>query len=58
MVQPPADAELGQAALCHYTWGAIFKDTLQQDKEVWKFDKRFYTAKADALKVLRIHPIV
>lgn len=51
MVQPPADSQLGDAALCHYTWGAIFKDTLQEDKEVWKFDKRFYTAQSDALKV-------
>lgn len=55
MVQPPADHKLGEAALCHYTWGAIFKDTLQNDTEVWKFDKRFYTAKETALKVhLRI----
>lgn len=51
MVQPPADSALGDAAMCHYTWGAIFKDTLQEDKEVWKFDKRFYTAQSDALKV-------
>lgn len=57
MVQPPADHSLGAAALCHYTWGSIFKDSSQGDLEVWKFDKRFYTSPADALKVRRSrHP--
>ena len=51
MVQPPADDALGAAALCHYTWGSIFKDTAQDGLEVWKFDKRFHTSPADALKV-------
>jgi hypothetical protein len=51
MAQPPADHVIGSASLLHYTWGAIFKDTKQNDAEVWKFDKRFHTARADALKV-------
>jgi hypothetical protein len=51
MVQPPADHSLGKAALCHYTWGSIFKDKNDGDREVWKFDKRFYTAQDVALKV-------
>eukprot|EP00892_Ulva_mutabilis_P001996 jgi/Ulvmu1/11798/UM080_0009.1 len=51
MVQPPADHSIGAAALLHYTWGSIFKDTRAGGAEVWKFDKRFFTDKAVALKV-------
>jgi hypothetical protein len=51
MVQPPADHSLGMAALCHYTWGSIFKDKNDSNREVWKFDKRFFTSQTDALKV-------
>lgn len=39
--QPPADSHLGEAAMFHYTWGTVWSD--ETGKEVWKFDKRFYT---------------
>lgn len=46
--QPPHNWDLGQAAMLHYTWGTLyFKD----DKEVWRFDKRDWTAKEHELKV-------
>jgi hypothetical protein len=48
--QPPHDLEPGRAAIYHYTWGSIYK---QGEQEVWRFDKRDYTAEADALKVGR-----
>ena len=51
MAQPPADHRIGDAALLHYTWGSIFQDTKHNQTEVWKFDKRFYTAHVAALKV-------
>lgn len=51
MVQPPADHSIGVAALLHYTWASIFKDTHAGGAEVWKFDKRFFTDPAHALKV-------
>ena len=57
MVQPPADTSIGAAALCHYTWGSIFHDRLQNDTEVWKFDKRFFTARGLALKVCCGKPV-
>lgn len=57
MVQPPADHSIGAAALLHYTWGSIFKDTHANNAEVWKFDKRFYTDKAVALKVRFRNPL-
>mmetsp|Transcript_4256 Transcript_4256/g.12271 ORF Transcript_4256/g.12271 Transcript_4256/m.12271 type:complete len:438 (-) Transcript_4256:1868-3181(-) len=41
ITQPPADQELGEAAMFHYTWGTIWTDA--SGAEVWKFDKRFYT---------------
>jgi len=41
IAQPPADDDLGNAALYHYTWGAQFKDS--SGKVVWEFDKRPYT---------------
>lgn len=46
--QPPHDVAPGNSAIYHYTWGSIFKEG---DKEVWRFDKRDYTADGDALKV-------
>lgn len=48
MVQPPADHRLGEASICHYTWGAIYNDT---KGEVWRWEKRDYTAPEHALKV-------
>lgn len=48
IAQPPHDTATGNASMYHYTWGAIFKEG---GREVWKFDKRFYTAADDALKV-------
>jgi hypothetical protein len=49
IAQPPADHGIGDAAMLHYTWGSIFKNATGQ--EVWKFDKRFYTAPELALTV-------
>ncbi|MEW5298276.1 MAG: hypothetical protein WDW36_001419 [Sanguina aurantia] len=48
IAQPPHDTATGNASMYHYTWGAIFKEG---GREVWKFDKRFYTAADDALKI-------
>lgn len=41
ITQPPADDDLGDAAMFHYTWGTIWKST--DGQVVWKFDKREYT---------------
>ncbi|KAL4517798.1 hypothetical protein Ndes2526B_g02196 [Nannochloris sp. 'desiccata'] len=41
MIQPPADVDIGDAAIMHYTWGNIISD--KDGKEVWRFDKREYT---------------
>lgn len=51
MAQPPADHRIGAGALLHYTWGSIFVDKARNNSEVWKFDKRFFTAPEVALKV-------
>ena len=40
LAQPPADHELGNAYILHYTWGPEIYD--KDDKFVWKFDKRSY----------------
>eukprot|EP00898_Chlorokybus_atmophyticus_P004733 jgi/Chlat1/5260/Chrsp33S05015 len=40
MVQPPADSELHEAPLMHYTWGSVVKD--EQGNKIWEFDKRQY----------------
>ncbi len=48
--QPPADSVLGDAAMFHYTWGTIWSDA--SGKEVWKFDKRFYTDAKLELEVM------
>ena len=48
--QPPHDVSLYNATMYHYTWGSIFK---KDGKDIWKFDKRFYTDPNDALKVNR-----
>ena len=48
IAQPPHDALPGGASIYHYTWGSIYKDG---EREAWRFDKRDYTAEADALKV-------
>lgn len=49
IVQPPADHELGKAAMYHYTWGATF--LTQNDTKVFEFDKRVYTDQKDVNKV-------
>mmetsp|Transcript_41766 Transcript_41766/g.124933 ORF Transcript_41766/g.124933 Transcript_41766/m.124933 type:complete len:415 (-) Transcript_41766:147-1391(-) len=46
IIQPPSDHRMGAAAMCHYTWGAVYNDSTHQ---VWSWDKRVYTDKA-ALK--------
>lgn len=48
LAQPPHDTKVGNASLCHYTWGAIYNDTTG---EVWRWEKRDYTAPQLALKV-------
>jgi hypothetical protein len=50
--QPPHDGSQGRAAIYHYTWGTVVKDLT--GKEVWKFDKREYTAEAHAWKPPRL----
>ena len=40
MAQPPADTELGNAYILHYTWGPEIYD--KENKLLWKFDKRSY----------------
>jgi len=40
MVQPPADTELGDAAILHYTWGPVIYNS--SDVIIWQFDKREY----------------
>jgi hypothetical protein len=46
--QPPHNWELGKAAMLHYTWGTLF---FKDDKEVWRFEKRDWTAKEHERKV-------
>jgi hypothetical protein len=46
--QPPHNFEQGQAAMLHYTWGTLL---FEGGKEVWRFDKRDWTAKEHELKV-------
>ena len=41
IVQPPADMVVGDAAMCHYTWGSIW--SAMNGTKLWSFDKRFYT---------------
>ncbi|KAL3161193.1 hypothetical protein ABBQ38_009560 [Trebouxia sp. C0009 RCD-2024] len=41
ITQPPADANLGQAAMLHYTWGTVFQNS--SGAKIWEFDKRVYT---------------
>lgn len=41
ITQPPADADLGQAAMFHYTWGSIFQNS--SGDKIWEFDKREFT---------------
>lgn len=41
ITQPPADANLGEAAMFHYTWGSVFQNS--SGDKVWEFDKRVFT---------------
>ena len=41
ITQPPADANLGQAAMLHYTWGSVFQNS--SGGKIWEFDKRAFT---------------
>ena len=52
ITQPPADANLGQAAMFHYTWGSVFKNA--QDEKIWEFDKRVYTDASIVTTVLSL----
>lgn len=49
--QPPHDRQTGNACMYHYTWGSIYS---KDGKEVWKFDKRFYTEMDQSLKVPKL----
>jgi len=40
LAQPPADSELGNAYILHYTWGSEIYD--KNEQFIWKFDKRSY----------------
>eukprot|EP00798_Chlamydomonas_sp_ICE-L_P020417 gene20417-27200_t len=51
IVQPPADHRLGPAAMCHYTWGAIYNDTTH---EIFRWEKRDFTDPKHALKVPKL----
>ncbi|EFJ51470.1 hypothetical protein VOLCADRAFT_103500 [Volvox carteri f. nagariensis] len=48
IAQPPHDLVLGDAAMCHYTWGTLY---FENKKEIWKWEKRDYTSREVALKV-------
>mmetsp|Transcript_1119 Transcript_1119/g.3930 ORF Transcript_1119/g.3930 Transcript_1119/m.3930 type:complete len:639 (+) Transcript_1119:116-2032(+) len=39
MTQPPHDDQLGEAAMLHYTWGALVY-TVNGNQKIWEFDKR------------------
>eukprot|EP00897_Mesotaenium_endlicherianum_P007849 jgi/Mesen1/7092/ME000369S06419 len=41
MVQPPADSQLGEAAIIHYTWGSEIKN--DKGEVIWSWDKRTWT---------------
>lgn len=41
ITQPPADANLGQASMFHYTWGSVFHNS--SGDKIWEFDKRAFT---------------
>ena len=56
IAQPPADLAEGDAAMLHYTWGSIWKD--DAGKEVWSFDKRFYTDAKLELEVTLVEACV
>ncbi|GAX80911.1 hypothetical protein CEUSTIGMA_g8346.t1 [Chlamydomonas eustigma] len=47
IAQPPADHTIGNAAMFHYTWGAIYNDTTHT---VWRWEKRDFTQPTAALK--------
>jgi len=51
IAQPPADRTIGNAAMFHYTWGAIYNDSTHQ---VFRWDKRDYTDIKHALKPMAI----
>lgn len=48
IAQPPHETSLGNAAMCHYTWATIYHEN---KKEIWRFEKRDYTAADKALNV-------
>lgn len=49
VVQLPIDSGLGKAHAFHYTQCTIYKT--MDDKDVWKYDKRFHTSLEDSLNV-------
>lgn len=51
IAQPPHDLTIGDAAIFHYTWGALYSERATPKKEFFRWEKRDYTAKEHALKV-------
>lgn len=56
IVQPPFDDGLGPAALCHYTWGALYHEGIPSKggKQIYRWEKRDYS---DIKHVLHPKPI-
>ncbi|GLC55430.1 hypothetical protein PLESTB_000986400 [Pleodorina starrii] len=48
IAQPPHDLIIGDAAMFHYTWGTLY---YENKKEIFKWEKRDYTSREQALKV-------
>lgn len=54
IVQPPADHKWGNAAMAHYTWGAIYHKAKNFSEVVFTWEKRDFTAAEVALKVPKL----
>lgn len=54
IAQMPVDVRLGRAHAFHYTLCTIYK-TVEGDKDVWAFDKRFHSDPAE-VAAMRPHP--
>jgi len=51
IVQPPFDVGMGNASMCHYTWGALYHD---KGKQIYRWEKRDYTDMKHVIKVPKI----
>lgn len=56
IIQPPFDEQVGDAALCHYTWGALYHEGLPSKgaKQVYRWEKRDFNDIKYVLKVPNI----